>query len=248
MRILLLDVETSPNIAPVWGVWKPHVDVSKLIGSSYLLCWAAKWLGDKDMQWMRAYGKNGRYRKGMLQGIHDLLDEADTIVHYNGSHFDIPTLNKEFLLHGMKRPAPYKEIDLLRAVRQQFMFTSNKLDYVCKQLGIGEKVKHKGLELWLDCMANDKVSWKEMEEYNKHDVIILERLYNRLLPWLRTHTNRSLHSESLVCPNCGGSKHQRRGFSYTAAGCYQRYQCQECGAWYRGSKSVNRGKERMVSI
>ena len=248
MRILMLDIETSPNIAPVWDVWNPHIDVSKLVGSSYILCWAAKWLGEGDLQWMRAYGKDGRYRKGMLRAIHRLLDSADAVVHYNGSRFDIPTLNKEFLLHGMKRPAPYKEIDLLRAVRGQFKLTSNKLDYVVQALGLGSKFKHRGLELWLGCMNNDKSCWQEMEVYNRHDVVILEKLYHRLLPWLKTHTNYSVHTGTVVCPNCGSQRHQRRGYSYTSAGRYQRYQCQECGAWYRGSKQVNKGLERMVSI
>ena len=248
MKILLLDLETSPNISPVWDVYNPHIDVSKLIGSSYTLCWAAQWLDGEEVMWMRAYGKNGRYRKGMLRIIHRLLDSADAVVHYNGSRFDIPTLNKEFLLHGMLRPSPYKEIDLLRTIRAQFRFTSNKLDYVCKQLGIGEKVKHKGLELWLECMNDDKAAWKEMETYNKHDVVILEKLYYRLLPWLKTHTNYSLHTGSLVCPNCGSRKHQKRGFATTTGGCYQRYQCQGCGAWFRGSKQVKKGVERMVSI
>jgi hypothetical protein len=248
MRILLLDIETSCNIAPVWGVWNPHIDVSKLIGSSYILCWSAKWLGDDNLMWKRSHGKDGRYRTGMLRAIHRLLDTADAVVHYNGSRFDIPTLNKEFLLHGMTRPAPYKEIDLLRVVRAQFRFTSNKLDYVCQQLLIGKKVKHRGLDLWLGCMNNNKGCWTEMEAYNKRDVVILEKLYHRLLPWLKTHTNYSLHTGSLVCPNCGSGKHQKRGFATTTGGCYQRFQCQECGAWFRGSKQVKKGVERMVSL
>ena len=44
----------------------------------------------------------------MIKGIHKLLDECDAVIHYNGSKFDIPTLNKEFLLHGLHPPAPYK--------------------------------------------------------------------------------------------------------------------------------------------
>ena len=135
----------------------------------------------------------------MLRGIHGLLSSADAVCHFNGSRFDIPVLNKEFLLHGMNRPAPYKEIDLLKAVRGQFKFTSNKLDYIVKVLGLGAKVKHRGLELWLGCMNNDSACWKEMEDYNKHDVVILERLYMRLLPWLKTHLSQSLFHEKMAC-------------------------------------------------
>ena len=70
----------------------------------------------------------------MLEGIHKLLDEADAVIHYNGKRFDIPSLNKEFLLNGMFPPAPFKEIDLLTVARGRFRFVSNKLDYVAQQL------------------------------------------------------------------------------------------------------------------
>lgn len=247
MKILLLDIETSPNIAPVWGTFNQHIDVSQLVGSSYILCWAAKWLGGDEIQWRRSYGKQGRYRKDMLRQIHRLLEQADAVAHFNGSRFDIPTLNKEFILHGMVRPAPYKEIDLYKAVKVQFRFTSNKLDYIVKQLGLGQKVKHRGLELWLGCMANDQECWKEMEAYNKHDIVILEKLYYKLIPWLKNHLSYSLFDGTLKCPNCGEIHHQRRGFAFTAGGKYQRYQCQNCGSWYRGSKITHKG-ERMVSL
>ena len=45
-------------------------------------------------------------------------------------------------------------------------FDSNKLDYVSKYLGIGEKVRHEGHELWVKCMEKDNAAWKRMKEYN----------------------------------------------------------------------------------
>ncbi len=81
--------------------------------------------------------KSGKQK--MLDSVHKLLDEADAIVHYNGSRFDIPILHKEFLLAGMPPPAPAKQIDLLQVARRQFRFVSNKLDYVSQALGLGSK-------------------------------------------------------------------------------------------------------------
>jgi hypothetical protein len=40
MRILLLDCETAPNTAYVWGMWKQNVSVSQLTDSSFVMCWA----------------------------------------------------------------------------------------------------------------------------------------------------------------------------------------------------------------
>jgi hypothetical protein len=248
MKILMLDIETSPNTAHIWGLFDQNVGINQLLESSYVLCWAAKWLGEDTIYWRRSYGKGGRFRKDMLRAIHKMLDQADAIVHYNGTRFDIPTLNKEFLLHDMIRPSPSKEIDLLRIARNQFKFTSNKLDYVVQALKLGAKVKHRGHELWLGCMNNDQGCWKEMESYNKHDVMILEKLYYKLLPWIKTHANYSAHHPGKVCPNCGSSRYQRRGYAISQAGQYPRFQCQECGSWYRGAKLASPRGERMVSL
>ena len=47
MRTLLLDVETSPNTAHVWGLWQQTVSLNQLMESSRVMCWAAKWVDEK---------------------------------------------------------------------------------------------------------------------------------------------------------------------------------------------------------
>lgn len=236
MKILLLDIETAPNTAHVWGLWKQNVSLSQLQESSYVLCWAAKWLGSDEVMFNSVYKSLPQY---MLEDIHQLLDEADAVIHYNGSKFDIPTLNKEFLLYGMDPPAPYKQIDLLRVARNQFKFPSNKLDYVAQALGLGSKTKHIGHELWIKCMALNKNAWKMMEEYNKNDVLLLENVYNRLKPWIKNHANLSLYSDNgLICPNCGSTHWHKRGYYYSSNCKYQRYKCTGCGTWFRSTKNI----------
>ena len=107
MKILLLDIETAPNTAHVWGLWQQNVSLNQLMESGYVLCWSAKWLG-KD--WIYFDSIQNKSTKSMLKGIYKLLDEADAVVHYNGKKFDIPTLNGEFLKCGFKPPSPYKQI------------------------------------------------------------------------------------------------------------------------------------------
>lgn len=238
MKILLLDIETSPNTASVWGMFKQNISVSQLLESSQVLCWAARWYGDSVTYFDSIHRST---HKAMIKRIHKMLDEADAVVHYNGRRFDIPTLNKEFILHGIAPPAPYKHIDLLTTARSQFRFPSNKLEYVASRLGLGGKKKHEGHELWLKCMNKDSEAWKVMEDYNIQDVELLEQLYDRFKPWIRNHPNHSVHSGETVCPNCGGKHFQRRGFAHTLAGVYQRYQCSPtkgCGNWFRDTKNV----------
>jgi hypothetical protein len=241
MKILLLDIETAPNTAHVWGLWQQNVGLPQILESGYVMCWAAKWLGDSTVYFDSIMNSS---HKKMLKGIHRLLNEADAVVHYNGTKFDIPTLNKEFVLHGLTPPAPYKQIDLLQVARKQFKFPSNKLDYVADALGLGKKMKHIGHELWIKCMAKDVDSWKTMEEYNIHDVVLLEKVYNKLLPWIKNHPNQNLYSDvDHVCPNCSGVAYQKRGYAYTVSCKYQRYQCTDCGTWFRSNKAIKLDKE-----
>jgi hypothetical protein len=72
----------------------------------------------------------------------------------------------------------------MSVVKANFKFPSNKLDYVAQALGVGAKFKHSGFELWIDCMAGDDKAWREMKKYQIQDVVLLEELYQVLLPWL----------------------------------------------------------------
>ena len=235
MKILLLDIDSSPNVAHVWGLWQQNVGINQLMESSYVLCWAAKWLGEDEIIFDSVHQSKP---KKMLKGIYDLLNDADAVIHYNGTKFDIPTLNKEFLLHNYAPPSPYKQIDLLRVARSQFRFPSNKLDYVAQRLGLGKKQEHEGHDLWVKCMNGDKDAWKRMESYNVQDVVLLESLYCRLLPWIKSHPNHNLYTDNRVCPTCSGNRLQKRGTAISATGRYQRYQCSDCGSWSQGTKAV----------
>ena len=238
MKILLIDIETSPNLAHVWGIWQQNVGLSQLLESSYTMCYSAKWLGEEDVYFDSVHRNDA---KKMLEGVHAMLCEADAVVHYNGSKFDIPTLNKEFLVHKMPPPPPIKQIDLLRTVKSQFRFPSNKLDYVAQRLGLGKKKDHEGHILWVKCMNGDKKAWKTMEEYNIQDVILLEKLYNRLTPWIKTPLNKTImmkDRDGFVCPTCSKPHLVSKGFRYTTTGAYQRYQCKACGAHSTDTRTI----------
>jgi len=92
--------------------------------------------------------------------------------------------------------------------------------------------------LWVKCMAGDPVAWKKMERYNKQDVVLLEKVYDKLLPWIKSHPNHNLYDDvEHCCPNCGSGKLHRRGVARSIGGVYQRFQCTDCGSWSQGTKS-----------
>jgi len=228
IKILALDIETLYLTAGVWGVWGVNVGLEQLFDNGKVLCWAAKWIGKRDM----FYGEHRDL--DFLQRIHALLDEADAVLTYNGKRFDVPMLNREFLKAGMSPPSPYKQIDLLETMKKQFKFPSNKLQHVSSELGIGSKTKHEGFSLWTKCEAGDPKAWELMERYNKQDVRLLEKLYNKTKAWTVGHPNQNTHGKNGVCPVCGGKHLQSRGTYKTATGIYPRLQCVSCGKWSRG--------------
>lgn len=237
MRILTLDIETAPNIAHVWGLWQNNVSLNQLMQSSYILCWAAKWYGEDKVYFASTFVDG---QEKMLKEIHDLISEADVIVTYNGIKFDMPTLNREFVVTGMSPPAPYKNVDLYRVVRSTFNFISNKLAYVSVALGLQGKTKHEGHELWVKCMNNDPDGWAKMEEYNRQDVVLTEQLYDKLRPWVKSHPNHNIYDEGDIqkCPNCASLDLKKRGYTYTNVSKFQRYRCEGCGAWSRGRANL----------
>ncbi len=235
-KLLTLDIETRPNIAHVWGLWDQNISLNQLQESVGILSFAAKWRGDKKVEF-RSVFHDGHDK--MIKRAHALLEEADAVIHFNGTDFDIPHLNREFLLSGMSPPSPFAQIDLLQTVRGRFKFASNKLDHVSQKLGIGSKLKHEGHDLWVKCMAGDAKAWSRMRRYNIKDVELTEKVYDKLLPWIKNHPHPGVFSEDGrgACSRCGdrlGLK--RRGTLHSLAGAFQRYQCAVCGAWSKGPK------------
>ncbi len=236
MKILAIDIETRPSLAYVWALWDQNVGLHQLVESGEMISFAAKWIGEDEVFFASVYHNT---KGSMVKKAWNLLDKADAVLHFNGKKFDIPHINREFLEMGLTPPAPYKQIDLLTTCRSQFKFPSNKLEYVVDRLGIGEKVKHEGFDLWVKCMKRDKEAWERMKEYNIQDTLLLEELYAVLKPWIKLHPSHATLEGEHVCPRCGSDDLRLRGFEILTTGRYQRYECRECGGWSRGTKRID---------
>jgi len=248
MRILFLDIETAPNKVFVWGLWNQNVAINQIEEPGYTLCWAAKWLGEDDIMFSSIH-RDGK--EAMLYLVYGLLEEADAVVHFNGTKFDVPKLMQEFLQMGWSPPTPFAEIDLYRTVKKRFAFPSNKLTYITDQLGLGSKLAHKGMDLWRECMNGNDEAWATMEAYNKQDVQLLEPFYETLKPWIVGHPNAGLYSDDTNhrCPNCGSASLQSRGLYHAKTQSYQRYRCNDCGKWSRTrTSSLDAVKRKAILV
>ena len=234
MKTLSIDIETRPNLVYRWDLFdKQSTPINMIVEPTRMICFAAKWLGEPEIFFHSEYTES---RKEMLDAAWQYLDEADVLLHYNGNRFDEPKINAEFIKLDMWVPSPYRRIDLYKAVKSRFSFPSLKLNYVSKELGLGQKVEHEGWALWQGCMAGDPESWEKMEEYNKQDVVLNEKLYDYLLPWIPGLPSYGAELGADVCPACGSEELRREGHAYTKTGKYQRYRCNQCGTWSRSSR------------
>lgn len=244
-RVLVYDIETAPLLGYVWGLWENNVGLNQVHSDWHVLSWSAKWLGAPDTQVMymdQRNAKNIEDDRVILKGIWDLLDKADIVVTQNGKSFDQKKLNARFIMHGFQPPSSYKHIDTKLLAKKHFKFTSTKLEYMtdklCTKYKKQKHFKFAGFELWKEVLAGNLEAWKEMEHYNKYDVLSLEELYNKIIPW-DTSINFNLYhdDEEHIC-KCGSTSFIRNGYYYTNSGKFQKHKCKKCGSETRSKQNL----------
>jgi len=235
-KILLYDIETSPNVGYTWEKYEQNV--IQFTKEWELLTFAYKWFGEKKVNVVTRKDFRDSTDKSVAKALHNVLSEADVVVAHNGNSFDNKKARAKFIEHGLGPTSPFLQIDTKLIARRYFKFNSNSLDDLGKLLKVGRKLKHQGFDLWVGCMRGDVQSFKEMARYNKQDVLLLERVYKKLLPWMSSHPNvGSLAGRPDSCPKCGGKLHARGVFNTTTS-TFQRYRCMDCGGWARGPSSI----------
>jgi len=245
-RILLIDIETSPIISQHWGLFKQNIGINQILVPKATLCYAAKWYGEDEIVFQSRW-EDGQ--EAMVRGVWKLMNEADIIVHFYGSRFDVPHLNTEFLLHGITPPRPFKQIDLKLAVGKTFYFTSNRLQFVSEALGLAGKEEHEGHGLWsktinfLNQYDEETVldAQARMKSYNVQDTNLLEEVYEVVLPWIPGHPHGHLYNGTdSGCPKCGDEVALiPDGYAYTGLSKYEQFRCPTCGEHFRSGRRID---------
>lgn len=230
-KVLFFDIETTPNIGYTWG--KYEQDVIDFKQEWQLLSFAWKWdFGSTTYCESRRLNSE----KELVQKLWNLLNNADIVVAHNGQDFDVKKAKAKFIEYGLKPPSPFKVVDTKLVARAQFKFNSNSLNDLGKILKLGKKVETGGFQLWLDCMAGKEKALRKMERYNKQDVVLLEKVYNKLRSWHTSHPSLSLLEGRPGCPACGSKHTQKRGYTINVKSKAERLQCQDCGHWSTGKR------------
>lgn len=238
METYLFDIETAPSLGFYFDLWREGNIVSTE-KNWYMLSFSIKKLGASKIQTFalpdfKGYKKDKEDDRLLVQKLWEFFDKGDILIGHNLDGFDVKKANARFLYHRFAPPSPYKTIDTLKVARAKFKFDSNRLDALARSLGFGSKLPHNGFETWKGCMLGDPKSWAIMKRYNEQDVVLLEKVYLALRPWMTNHPNVNLESRIDGCPKCGSTRVVKEGHRYTMTGVVQKYSCLDCLGWCTG--------------
>ena len=254
-KILLFDLETAPELYMGFGRYKQNIQEDFVVRSSFLLSYAAKWLGDDNLvtvglpYYKESYADDPYNDYQLCKDLHDLLSECDIAVAHNIA-FDWKVANTRFVYHGLAPISPTKLVDTLLIAKANFRFPTNRLDTIARYLDVGAKLPHSGASLWRGCYDGDEDSWKTMIDYNGVDVIVLEAVYMKLRAFDKRHPNVAMYipDNKTRCVCCGSSdlvKTDKK--AYTSVSEYEVYQCNNCGKHNRGRVNLT-DKEKRNSL
>jgi uncharacterized protein YprB with RNaseH-like and TPR domain len=176
LRIGYLDIEAS-NLKANWGI---------------MLSWCIKPRGEKDIIESvitkdEIFNYNFDYR--VTGELMDAMTDFDILVTYYGTGFDIPFMRTRALYHGFEFPefGSIYHWDLYYKVRSKLKLHNNRLETATKFFDIEGKT-HLEPEQMIRARYGDPESLKWLLHHNQEDVIILEKLHEKLWShskWIR---------------------------------------------------------------
>lgn len=247
-----MDVETQRAITEVWDLWPKYIPIDDVVVPKRLLCFAAKWHGKDKVYFHAAWDDDDiDAHKKMIRAAWKLLDAADIVVGWNSARFDEQHFQAAFGRLELGPPSPFRSLDLMKVAKRNFASgeMSLKLDWFSREWLGDRKLSHSATDIWRDIRYGNReerrAAQRVMQDYNRKDVILTERLFDRFKPW--TGINYAIYDQAddsgqPRCTNCGSFDVEKRGFFYTTTFRYQRYHCPKkrggCGSWSKGKRMV----------
>lgn len=250
-RVLFIDFETLPSTAVVFGRFKINLSPKHIIEEGNQIV-SASWcfMHDEDITGVVMTANEAKVRDDsrIVASVYEVLQQADIVVAQNGDRFDLPLFKTRCVVNNFPPVKKFKTVDTLK-IAKQLKFDSNSLDSVASALGLGSKISHSGIKLWVDCMNGEHEALQEMLEYNRQDVRLLREVYMKLRAYDARHPNLAAYynDDKSRCPVCGSQDVYLTGNSvFTAVSEFQEVSCGDCG--HRSRTRVNlTSKEKRAS-
>jgi DNA polymerase elongation subunit (family B) len=233
-KILFYDIETSLAVVGTFSLFNEAINYNNILADPFIICASFKELGKKGITTVKMTGEEAL--KGddsrVVKKIHNMIRGADIIVAHNGDKFDLKWIKGRGLKYGLSPLNHTTTIDTLKVSRKNFRLLSNRLDYLGEYLGVGRKMATPN-GLWLGVLKGDKKAIDIMANYNKQDVVILEKVYLKLLPYIENHP---VMGDRGSCVTCGSQNLINYGTIIGARARYKKLQCTDCGHVQKGKK------------
>lgn len=232
-KILVFDIETLPNRGFFFDIYSDRGIALQFVEKPKCICTAAyKWLGDKETHVLVASSPYDD--KSILEDFLPVYEQADYVVGHYGDGFDIPFTAARLAANGLPPLPPVTSIDTYKLAKKHFGKTlnSNRLDHLGEIFGVGKKNKTDA-SLWVRCANGEPEALKEMALYNMQDVDLLEKVFLKLLPYVKSKLNLNLFVDDAVkrCKACGSENLSHVGFQLNASTLHDRCKCGDCGSW-----------------
>jgi predicted RNA-binding Zn-ribbon protein involved in translation (DUF1610 family) len=173
----------------------------------------------------------------VVKAAYEVLKTADVVVTHNGKKFDWKFLQTRLIHHGFTPLPKIIHVDTCAESKKYLFAFNNSLKVLSKFLTGSAKKENGGWSLWVDVSLKKPAALKLMTAYCKQDVVVLEKLFKKIRPLIKSLPDANLFTgHEHDCPNCGSTRLQRRGELVTRTNRLQRYHCSDCGAWSSVSK------------
>lgn len=243
-KIATIDIETYPAEVLMYGQTYEPVIV-KINRFQSILSMAYK-IGDRKTKYIglntiKGYKKGDLDDKKLMLEILDVLKDVDIIIGQNSDEFDIKIIKERLMFHNL--PALSNNIityDTKKLFKKVSRLPNNKLDTIGQFTGVGEKLKHQGVDLFISCGAGDEKAWRINERYNKKDVDLAYEALKKVLPYVKLSPSQTSFSKNLQCsnPTCLSKNVIKSKLRKVVGGWKQQYQCKKCGHYFQDKKLI----------
>jgi DNA polymerase elongation subunit (family B) len=242
IKRLFFDIETGYYILKIraWQLknFVRYFNPDDIEREKEIICISYKWQYEDEvhtLDWRMG-------EKQMLKQFIKIMGEADEVVAHNGDRFDIRFIRTRCFYHGVLMFPNYRSLDTLKKTRSNFLFASNKLDYLGKFAGIGGKQDNDGMDLWRDIVeGGNEERLKEMIMYCERDVVLLSDLFFVLSPFIDHNNNFAVLTgkDKWDCPECGSTNVKMYRTYSTPMGVIRReMKCNDCKKQYKISNKT----------
>lgn len=239
MKVLIYDLETGPLLGHFWRITQGYINPEGIVHDTFLMSWSAKWRGSGKVysQVLTPEEAIAQDDARIVEGIAELVREADYVVAHNIERFDYKQLNGRVSQLGLENLGPVQMIDTKKLAFRDLGVASTSLDYLADFFGIGRK-RPMSYDDWLRAYRGDPKALRKMDRYCRHDTRLLAEVFERMLPYVRGVPRLVVGDGSFVCVYCGSRDLIKRGFKHTAAGTYQQWQCKKCTRYSREPTAI----------